>query len=296
MTPEAAKSIILHAVSATQSRWSKYDQSWSDINQIFISHGYEQGGFQIFKMIPLMEDRGIYSINSLGSILYYYTGPKKYDRNYAGSLDSKFYNALRSREFGQTGLLLYSCIDDFLTAKIGSPGAFFWRIIWQLLVCCNFLSREYNSSFSEYIRSLYGEFAKHEHVSDNDFLKISSEEWQNFLEKVKPWKNLYGIGQNVFDFIFGDIVEAKFVSDSFKFDSANQHFLMVTGICDLVKPFTREATIEFLKQLHLPYTLRQINKGIYTYCSKTEAMNFGFCRSINKCLACSVNADCHKRF
>lgn len=219
-----ACSIILHAVSTTERRWSQYHQSWNDIDRIFIKHDYEQGGFHIFKMVPLLEERGISSIKSLGSILSNYAGPKKYVRNYAGSLDSLFYTKLKAGKLGRIGLLFYECTNIFLTEKVGNPGAFFWRMIWQLLISCNFLNREYNSSFSKYIKFKYAEFMGENNVSDGQFLDISNEDWHVFLDKVKPWRPLYGIGQNVFDFIIGDIVEARFVKDSYKFDSANQHF------------------------------------------------------------------------
>ena len=130
---------------------------------------------------------------------------------------------------------------------------------------------------------------------DRQFLDISDEDWHVLLDEVKPWRPLYGIGQNVFDFIFGDIVEARFVNDSHKFDSANQHFCRVTGIDDLIRPFDHDNTIQFLKKLGLPYTLREINKGIYTYCSKTEEVNFGFCRSKKKCFDCEVGNLCKLR-
>jgi hypothetical protein len=84
------------------------------------------------------------------------------------------------------------------------------------------------------------------------------------------------------------------VENSYKFDSANQHFLKVTGISQLIVPFEKVPTSSFLKELDLPFSLREINKGIYTYCSKTESINYGFCRDRSKCLDCRVNAICNK--
>ncbi len=296
MDLHTTKQIICHAVSSTKWRWLHYKHSWDDIDKIFIKHGYEQGGFQIFKIIPLFETKGICSINKLGDILTNSVAPKKYNRNYAGALDSEFYTNLKFGNLGVSGLLFYECINIFLTNKVGAPGAFFWKLIWQLLNSCNFLRNKYNSSFSEYIRFKYARFIGLNDLSTHQFLSISDSEWNLFLNKAKPWESLYGIGRNVFDFIFGDIIEAQFVHAAYKFDSANQYFYKVTGIADLIKPFERNNTIQFLKTLNLSYNLREINKGIYTYCSKTEGMNFGFCRSKDKCINCGVQNLCLQRF
>ena len=184
----------------------------------------------------------------------------------------------------------------FLSNRIGRPGAFFWRMIWQMLVCCSHLRKQYNSSFKEFLKKKYAHYAGKRAVSDSEILNVSVEDWSRFMAKGKPWQELYRIGQNTFDFIIGDIVEARFVSYSYKFDSANQHFLRVTGVSDLVNPFDREGVLEFLLSLELPYSLRQLNTGIYTYCSVTEAENYGFCRNRQNCQRCGVSGLCLQRF
>ena len=128
MTPDIARQIIIHAVETTRPRWSEFGRSWRDIDRVFIHHGYEQGGFEIFKFLPLLEKRGIYSIDALGRILVNIAGSKKYVRDYAGGFDSQFYVELRSGTHGQVGILLYECTDLFLGRKLGNPGAFFWRM------------------------------------------------------------------------------------------------------------------------------------------------------------------------
>ncbi len=290
-----AKKIIQNAVEVTKPRWSQYDQSWSDIDAIFIYHGYEQQGFQIFKMKPVLENLKIFSIDSLGSILLQYPQEKrKYDRQFAGSLKSEFYSNLQRGVCGNNGKLFAKAIRIFLEEKIGNPGRTFWKLLFQMLQACAFLKQNYSSSFAKYVISKYASFKNKKDISENDFLHITVSEWELFLDKVKPWSDLIGIGPNVFDFIFGDIVEAKFVENSYKFDSANQHFLKVTGISRLIVPFDRSATISFLQELELPFNLREINKGIYTYCSETESANYGFCRDDFKCKKCNVNAICDK--
>ena len=69
MRTESAKKIIHHAVSKTQSRWAQYDTHWEDLDEIFIEKGYEQVGFEMYKMVSLFSRKGIYSIKSLGNIL-----------------------------------------------------------------------------------------------------------------------------------------------------------------------------------------------------------------------------------
>jgi hypothetical protein len=142
--------------------------------------------------------------------------------------------------------------------------------------------------------SEYRRFKQHPRLSETEFLSIKDEEWLSFLESAKPWKHLRGIGVNVFDFIIGDVVEAQFARDSYKFDSANEYFLTVTGIASLIMPLERGTVIDFMRSLRLPYTLREINKGVYTYCSLTEAENYGYCRSFWKCQECNVKDICNR--
>ena len=294
MDKSNAKTIIKNAVEVTRPRWSQYDQSWSNIDVIFIYHGYEQQGFQIFKFKPVLEDLKIFSIDNLGNILLKYPHKRNYDREFAGSLTSEFYTDLQKGVSGSDGKLFVDAVRVFLDQKLGNPGRTFWKLLYQMLQACAFLKQNYSSSFAKYVISKYASFTNKKYISENDFLHITVPEWELFLTKTKPWSDLIGIGPNVFDFIFGDIVEARFVENSYKFDSANQHFLKVTGISQLIDPFDRATASIFLKDIGLPYCLREINKGIYTYCSKTESANYGYCRDHSKCLDCTVNAICDK--
>lgn len=296
MDKSKAKIIIQNAIEVTKPRWSQYDQSWNDIDTIFIYHGYEQQGFEIFKLKPVMEELKISTIDSLGNILSRYPYKRNYDKLSAGSLTTEFYSNLRKGVCGNEGQFFVESIRRFLDQKIGNPGRFFWKLLYQLLQSCAFLKQNYSSSFAKYVITKYTSFNGGQYMSENEFLNISVPEWELFLAKTKPWNDLMGIGINVFDFIFGDIVEAQFVENSYKFDSSNQYFLNVTGIAQLIVPFNRETTILFLKNLQMPYSLRKVNKGIYTYCSKTESSNYGYCRDHYKCQNCRVNAFCDKRF
>ena len=96
--------------------------------------------------------------------------------------------------------------------------------------------------------------------------------------------------------IFRDITEAHFAENSYKFDSSNQHFFNITGIAKLIVPFDRVTTTLFLRDIKMPFSLREINKGVYTFCSKTEGMNYGYCRDRQKCNVCQVENICDKNF
>ncbi|MBE0673357.1 MAG: hypothetical protein IH591_01725 [Bacteroidales bacterium] len=296
MDREKAKKIIRNAIEVTKPRWSQYDESWKNIDSVFISRGYEQQGFQLYKMRPVMEKLNIFSIESVGGIILNYPKQKNYNRVVAGSLTSEFYQDLQRGVCGREGILFAEAIRIFLNDKLGNPGQTFWKLLYMMLQGCAYLRQNYSSSFGRYILSRYAGFSSRNEISEIDFLNIHVTEWEQFLVTAKPWKELMGIGPNVFDFLFGDIVEAQFVENSYKFDSSNQHFLKVTGISRLIVPFDREATTQFLKALDLPFNLRQINKGIYTYCSRTESDNYGYCRDHLECRKCSVNPICAKEF
>jgi len=294
MDKSAAKTIIQNAVETTKPRWSQFGESWKNIDTMFFLRGYEQQGFQLFKMKPTLEDLSILSIDSLGTILQMYPTKRNYDRQFAGSLASEFYLNLKNGISGKEGISFASAIQLFLDKQIGNPGRTFWKLLYQMLQSCSYLKQYYSSSFAKYVISKYCTFSQVPNITENDFLNITVPEWEIFLNRGKPWKELMGIGPNVFDFLMGDITEASFVKNSYKFDSSNQHFLTVTGIAQLIYPFDRETTIIFLKELYLDSTLREINKGIYTYCSKTESENYGFCRDLRKCVDCKVKGLCDR--
>lgn len=292
---EKARKIISYVVDKTKPTVLRYQEKFSDLDRVFIRRGYEQGGFELFKLTPLLEAQGIFSIDKIGSILDTYAGEKKYNRQEQGSLQSIFYQDAKSGLYGLEGTKFYECVEGFLERRIGNPGAFFWLKLWQMVVCLNHLKTNYNASFVFYLRKKYAEFRKVASISDGQLLSIGTEEWGRFKREQKPWAELLGIGENVFDFIVGDVAEFEFASDSYKLDSANSYFLKVTGLQKLVYPdFSRESVVAFLRKLELPFALRQINAAIYTYCSRTEARGYGFCRSAAKCRDCGVNDVCER--
>ena len=68
--------------------------------------------------------------------------------------------------------------------------------------------------------------------------------------------------------------------------------LKITGISKLIGDLNEKN----VKKLNLPYTLREVNKGIYIYCTKTELSNFGFCRNKTICKKCGISDICVKNF
>jgi len=299
MKKENAEEIIDYVVTEAKERFSNWKyESYSNLDKIFIPRGYEQGGFAASIFFGLLEKKKIATVNCLGSILESYTGEKKYSRNEKGSLESSFYYDMKNGLYNVYGKKFYRCVDEFLNKSLGNPGGWFWVKLWQMLICCRHLKEDYRSSFKFYLKKKYCEFKNIPNISDRDFCNIDSDDWERFKKEAPPWEELYGIGENVFDFIVGDIKEFKFNEDSFKLDAANMHFLNVTGISKLLRIQSRDSIIGFLKELNLKhqYSVREINTGIYTYCSETERENYGFCRDRKKCEECGVNEICEKNF
>lgn len=290
-----ARRIITYVVQKTYGTVNQWSEEYSDLDRVFIRRGYEQGGFEFFKLAPLLEAKGIFSIERLGSILDSYMGEKKYNRQNHGALASSFFVALQRGHYGLEGVKFYECVKQFLERRLGRPGAFFWLKLWQMLVCLNYLKLNYHSSFVFYLKKKYADFKQTTFVSDSDLLGMTTEEWLRFKETQKPWDELSGIGENVFDFIVGDVAEFEFARSSYKLDAANSYFFKVTGLQKLIDPnFTRDTVIAFLSKLNLPFTIRQINAAIYAYCSVTEAKTYGFCHDVRRCDECGVNNICER--
>jgi len=299
MNKVIAEEIINYVVSKTEPLWNQWiNLSYSNLDEIFMKSAYEQGGFAAWAFYDLLISEGINSINDLGNILELYKGEKKYLRIEKGSLESPFYLDLKAGLYGVYGKKFYNCADKFLNEKLGNPGAFFWVKLWQMLVCCRDLKQNYHSSFKYYLKKKYSDFINIPVVSDNDFYNVDNNNWERFKKEACPWDELYGIGDNVFDYLVRNIEEFKFNRDAFKLDSANIHFFNVTGIAKLFDINNKVSLIKFLKGLKLEknYNLKEINTGIYSYCSETEREKFGFCRSKEKCVECGVNSICKKNF
>ena len=291
MDEKDSKKIILNAVETTKPLWSNFGERWDNIDEVFLSRAYETGGFHLYKFVKHLQDNDIYSIDSIGSILDTYDGPRKYRRDFSGSLKSPFFQDLKAGTYGSEGEKFYRCARDFK----GGFGSAYWRNLWWMLICCHDLKEKYQSSFSYYLRYKYGKFKGQRIVSDFDFINMPIEEWEEFIETY-PWDDLYGVGINVFDYIIRDVEDFKFVENSFKLDLANIHFLKVTGI--FKKDVEREKVVKYIKGLKLPYKLQEINKGIYSYCAETAADSYGYCRKDRPemCEKCKVNNICKKNF
>lgn len=298
MNKQDAENIIGHVVTVTKPRWSTWLKrlSYKDWDIIFLQAAYEQGGFSSYQFYKVLEERGIASIEDLGSILEGYSGARKYVREEHGSIESHFYTEMRDGRYGKKGQLFYESVRTFLGEKRGKPGRMFWKLLWQMLHCCKHLKNKYGGSFKYYLKTKYCEFAGKPDISDDEFCEIVPEAWGRFVSSTKPWNELYGIGENVFDYLVRNIIEFRFNRDAFKLDAANVYFFSVTGINKLFQVGDRDGVMTFLKSLNLNvnYSLGEINTGIYTYCSETEKDHFGFCRDRNKCSDCTVAHLCEK--
>jgi len=297
MNKENAEKIIDYVATRTKPRWKEWIyMSYSKLDEIFIPRGYEQGGFSAPAFFELLREKKIASIRDVGSILDNYQGGIKYSRERKGSLESPFYQDLKRGVHGNNGIVFYRCVNKFLNDAVGNPGGWFWVKLWQMLICSHHLKQDYNSSFKFYLKKQYCKFKNISKISDTDFCNITPNDWRQFMEKAYPWDELYGIGENVFDYLVRDIKEFKFAKDSFKLDAANIHFFKITGISELFESDSRDCIIKFLKELNIDhkYSVKEINAGMYTYCSETEKENYGFCRNIEKCTECKVYSICEK--
>lgn len=294
-----AARIIDYVVTKTKPIWETWVyQSYANLDDIFLARAFEQGGFEANIFYDILKNRGIGPISTIGEILKNYKGNPKYTRSEKGGLAKEFYQELRMGKYGEEGIKFFESVEEFLKNKGGKPGFKFWMLLWFMLVVCNHLKENYQSSFKYYLKKKYCDFKGVDYISDADFCLLSPEEWQNFLRKAQPWSELRGIGPSVFDFIVGDIDEFRFNKDAYKLDYANKYFFQVIGIEALVNSNNRDSIMEFLKSLALPhpYTIREINTGIYANCSRTEKKNFGFCIDKSKCRKCGVNEYCERNF
>ncbi len=299
MNKEKTETIINYVVSTTKPLWKNWiNLSFDDLDKIFMKTAYEQGGFAATAFYELLEEKEIASIYDIGLILSNYSGEIKYSRPEKGSLFSPFYQGLKSGVYGDNGKIFFNCVDRFLGEKRGNPGGFFWAKLWQMLVCCRHLKQNYQSSLKYYLKKKYSDYIGEPDISDTDFCNISNSDWEMFKKDTYPWDELYGIGENVFDYLVRNIKEFKFSEVSFKLDSANIRFFNVTGISSLFDFENKESLLNFLKELRLKnnYTLREINTEIYSFCSETEREKYGFCRNEEKCIECGVNSICDKNF
>lgn len=287
------KKIIINAIMTTQPTWRTWNVHWDDIDQVFLARAYDQMGFDDWMFVNFLEDNNIFSIESIGRILKTVDFENKYDREIAGSLDATLYQDMKNGVCGAEGTMFYKSVSEF----DGRKGAIFWKLLWYMLVCCNYLKLNYKSSFAYYLKNKYAEYENIEEISDDDFLSMSQEQWDSFKKNKNPWNELLGVGLNVFDYIVGDLVELEFVKNSYKLDSANQRFLTVTGIFQCrPEELDHQEVVDFLLKLNLPYNLREINKGLYAYCSELGCDKYCFCRKPEKCLECNVNKICKQDF
>lgn len=290
MNKEKARKIVLNAVQITEPTWYNWYVSWEDIDEVFLGRAFDIGGFDNWIFIDFINKYEL-NIAKIGKILDKTKFEKKYDRSVAGNLQTPFYKHLKKGKYGIEGKKFYKCVIEF----DGNPGGLFWMLLWRMLICCNYLKNNYQGSFANYLKKQYAEYKNVQKISESDFIDIRIDEWEEFKNKKQPWNELYGIGPNIFDYIMGDVIELEFVKNSYKLDAANIRFLTTTGICKSDE-LDHNIAIKILKNLELPYDLREINKGLYVYCSKLHCGTYCFCRDPKKCQECNVHDICEKNF
>lgn len=292
MDKNKAKCILEYVVKSTEQVWKGYTLEWSEVDKALITNGFAQGGFDAWRFADQLRTNGMLSIGRIGLVLEGFHHNRSYSREVAGSLSARLYSSMAKGERGEEGRLFLKSVEEFR----GARGQKFWKLMWYILVCCQHLRTHYEGSFSYYIRKKYGEYKSVGLATDAQLLEASVEDWDLF-KRTEPWRELVGVGPNTFDYIFRDIVEANFASSLYKLDSANVKFLEATGLARLIGGIDRERVVSFLRELGLKYTLAQINRGLYVYCSKMErgeANEYGFCGRTEDCDRCGVKGICDK--
>lgn len=289
MNNENAKKIIEYVAEKTKEEIF-YNVKWGGIDDVFLHRGCEVQGFSTEKF-----DDGIFKIEKIGAILdncHCHTDTR-YNREFAGGLKKPFYQQLQKGCYGEEGKKFYKWTRDFMEDPKVKKGGMPWKVLWWLLVRCNYLKLNYDSSFASFLKKKYAQFKNKRDITDAEFLESSADDLEQFINKAEAWKELVGISENIFNYLVRDIEGNEFIKVAYKLDSANKHFLKVTGLGNLGNIIEVK---NFLRRLKTKYPIGVINKGIYTYCSQTESSHFGFCRHIEKCNVCRVNNICEKNF
>jgi hypothetical protein len=151
MNTTVARRIIENAVTTTEPRWRQYAEMWRDIDPIFIRRGYEQQGFRFFRFVPFLADRGLFSIDALGSLLGDTRIAASYDPAYAKELTAPFYQELQEGRFGGNGSRFEEAVRLFKRQDPRSCGRFYWKLLWQMLQACSYLCRHHHGSFAKYL-------------------------------------------------------------------------------------------------------------------------------------------------
>jgi hypothetical protein len=147
MEDENAKKIILNAVKTTEPSWSTWGVHWNEINDAFLGRAYDQLGFDNWMFITDLKNNNL-SIEKIGSILEHGNFERKYDREIAGSLTGPLYILMKKGLFGEEGVNFYKSVEEF----DGRKGAAFYKLLWQMLVSCNYLKTHYHADFQVYLR------------------------------------------------------------------------------------------------------------------------------------------------
>jgi len=297
LTLNQAKQIIKAIFRETKPTWEKWMTPYRELDYTFLKRGYEQLGFDCDNFVNnFLSKYGIGEIEKIGKIiknLGYIEDNYKYQRDFSGAIDAPFYSKLKQGKAGEEGILFYRAVRDFLNSET-RKGASFWRLLWCMLVSCQFLNKNYRGSFRLFVINKLSEFYS-KTFSDTTFKNLSILEWKKFLS-TKPWQFLLGIGPNTFDYIFRDTPELTFAKGTFKLDTSNIKFLNITGIWDLRDKSLsgkRKVYKELLNRICEDIPISEVGKAIYAFSAKGGR---NLCNPPKACSTCIVESICLKNF
>jgi hypothetical protein len=294
MTVNLGQEIVKIIVEETRGEWEIWvgKERYSSIDSLFLRRGFEQLRFNANRFYDFLERHNVGSIKAIGSILND-SDPKKYSRDYAGSLEKSLYKAFQEGKRGESGIRFYESVSEYMKSNY-SKGGKFWVLLWYMLQCCRILREDYNSSFLFYLKNGAGETLGYERsLSDDEFKNLSDTQWEKYYT-TRPWNKLMGIGENTFPYIISDVADLKFKDHPslVKLDATNISFSRNTGIIELAEPGAgeKERYIDAISRVRGAYPFRTVNSAIYVYNSR----DYGGKCSDAKCRKCSINHLCVK--
>lgn len=297
LTIDEAKRVIKIVHDETKPIWKKWIVRYEDLDYAFLGRGFEQGSFWCQNFVrDYLAKYGMEDIGKIGKVfqILNYDENKKYDREFAGGINSDFYRKLKQGEAGKEGELFYKAVMDYCNSE-GKKGFKFWKLLWGMLRSCYLLTHNYNGSFVEFVKQ---KLSNVKGISNVEFKNLLIEGWKEFLN-TSPWKDLPEIGREVFSYIFSDTPDFSFYGETFKLDAANKGFLKVTGMLDLVNGNLVNGSLsddqyeDLMKRIGGDINIRDINKSIYEFYAEGGS---NLCKPRKSCNVCIISSICKKRF
>jgi hypothetical protein len=154
------RKILINAIKVTEPTWTNFDEDWSNLEIVFLSRAYNRMDFDGNAFFKLLKEYHINSIRKLGVILDNVDFEKGYNRKFAGSLESKFYQDMKKCKYGKEGKSFYNLVEKFIEV-LGTS----FRSLWWILTTTNYLKNHYKGDFGYFLMSRYCQFKDMESIS-----------------------------------------------------------------------------------------------------------------------------------